>query len=77
MGGTCGVGEEPGKQKPRSCRAQELAETVPRKRSGRKTVNYRNQLINLNRHEEETRANRQAIEVLVSEVEGTLAVVTD
>src|SRR5882672_4709259 len=25
MGGTCGVREEPGKQKPRSCRAQELA----------------------------------------------------
>jgi hypothetical protein len=25
MGGTCGVGEEPGKQKPRSCRTQELA----------------------------------------------------
>src|SRR6266446_6819017 len=25
MGGTCDVGEEPGKQNPRSCRAQELA----------------------------------------------------
>jgi hypothetical protein len=25
MGGTCAVREEPGKQKPRSCRAQELA----------------------------------------------------
>jgi len=25
MGGTCVVREEPGKQKPRSCRAQELA----------------------------------------------------
>src|SRR6266850_5875666 len=25
MGGTCAVQEEPGKQKPRSCRAQELA----------------------------------------------------
>jgi hypothetical protein len=25
MGGTCVVQEEPGKQKPRSCRAQELA----------------------------------------------------
>jgi len=25
MGGTCAFREEPGKQKPRSCRAQELA----------------------------------------------------
>jgi len=33
---TCAVWEEPGKQNPRSCRAQELARAVPRKRSGRK-----------------------------------------
>jgi hypothetical protein len=31
MGGTCAVRVEPGKQKPRRCRAQELARAVPRK----------------------------------------------
>ena len=37
MGGTCDVREEPGKQKPRSCRAQELARSsAHRKMRGRK-----------------------------------------
>jgi hypothetical protein len=30
MGGTCAVREEPGKQKPRSCRTQELARSSAR-----------------------------------------------
>ena len=37
MGGNRTVREEPGKQKSRSCRAQELARAVPRKMSGRKS----------------------------------------
>src|SRR5467141_3029948 len=36
MGGTCAVREEPGKQKPRSCRAQELARSSAQEMSGRK-----------------------------------------
>jgi len=36
MGGTCAVREEPGKQKPRSCRAQELARSRAQKNAGQK-----------------------------------------
>jgi hypothetical protein len=45
MGGTCAVREEPEKQKPRSCRAQELARAVPRKNEWRKKDNYENAVI--------------------------------
>ena len=43
MGRTCAVREEPGKQKPRSCRAQELARSGPRKMCGRKRVTHATQ----------------------------------
>jgi hypothetical protein len=36
MGGTCVVREEPGKQKPRSCRAQELARSSAQENVGQK-----------------------------------------
>src|SRR6266446_3490432 len=36
MGGTCAVREEPGKQKPRSCRAQELARSRAQKNARQK-----------------------------------------
>lgn len=36
MGGTCAVREEPGKQKPRSCRAQELARSSAQEDDGQK-----------------------------------------
>src|SRR6266851_2531357 len=36
MGGTCEVREEPGKQNPRSCRAQELARSRAQKNGARK-----------------------------------------
>ncbi|SRR5713101_6263339 len=41
MGGTCVVREEPGKQKPRSCRAQELARSSARENEWRKKIIYR------------------------------------
>jgi hypothetical protein len=40
MGGTCDVWEEPGKQKPRSFRAQELARSNAQEMSGRKSAVY-------------------------------------
>src|SRR6267142_3094088 len=36
MGGTCAVREEPGKQKPRSCRAQELARSCAQENARQK-----------------------------------------
>ena len=36
MGGTCVIREEPGKQKPRSCRAQELARSSARENEWQK-----------------------------------------
>src|SRR6266850_687453 len=36
MGGTCAVQEEPGKQKPRSCRAQELARSCAQENARQK-----------------------------------------
>ncbi len=44
MGETSGVQEEPGKQKRRSCRAQELARSSAQKSEWQKKVAYRNQL---------------------------------
>src|SRR5881296_2117862 len=38
MGGTCGVREEPGKQNPRRCRAQELARSSARENVRQKKV---------------------------------------
>ena len=42
MGGTCAVREEPGKQKPRSCRAQELARSRARENAWQKKVGLLN-----------------------------------
>src|SRR6266446_5979940 len=44
MGGTCAVREEPGKQKPRSCRAQELARSRAQENARQKKSTCRNQL---------------------------------
>src|SRR5882762_11040631 len=41
-GGTCAVREEPGKQKPRSCRAQELARSGAQEDDGQKKDNLFN-----------------------------------
>ena len=38
MGGACAVREEPGKQKPRSCRAQELARSSAQEMCARKRM---------------------------------------
>src|SRR6266404_3794660 len=43
MGGTCAVRVEPEKQKPRSCRAQELARSSAQKNARQKKATYRNQ----------------------------------
>src|SRR6267142_798170 len=43
MGGTCAVREEPEKQKPRSCWAQELARSSAQKNARQKKATYRNQ----------------------------------
>ena len=51
MGGTCVVREEPGKQKPRSYRAQELARSRARENARRKRVLTE---IPENQHEEQT-----------------------
>ena len=44
MGGTCAVWEELGKQKPRSCRTQELARSSARENGRQKKVAYLTQL---------------------------------
>jgi hypothetical protein len=43
MGGTCAVREEPGKQKPRSCWAQELARSRAQENVRQKKVSYHTQ----------------------------------
>src|SRR5206468_639301 len=43
MGGTCAVREEPEKQKPRSCRAQELARSSAQENARQKKLTYRDQ----------------------------------
>jgi len=43
MGGTYAVREEPGKQNPRSCRAQELARSSAQEMRGRKRTLIENQ----------------------------------
>src|SRR5579859_2918440 len=42
MGGTCAVREEPGKQKTRSCRTQELARSSPQESERRKKAGLLN-----------------------------------
>jgi hypothetical protein len=58
MGGTCAVGEEPGKQKPRSCRTQELARSSARENEWQK----KSELIELNksRHVERTHVSKHS-----------------
>ncbi len=43
MGGTCDVREEPGKQNPRSCRAQELARSSAPEDTRQKKATYQAQ----------------------------------
>jgi len=42
MGGTCVAQEEPGKQKPRSCRAQELARSSAQEKQWQKKAGLLN-----------------------------------
>ena len=58
MGGTRAVREEPGKQKPRSCRAQELARSSAQEKQWQKKGAYRNQDLSENRDERQSQVNK-------------------
>ncbi len=60
MGGACGVQEEPGKQNPRSCRAQELARSCAQERERQKKGRFTG--LSANRLEEQTQGNKSARE---------------